>query len=154
MKNVWVTGRVDFSIWVRQQYRAPSLDDAQIQLLFECWVVCGWVTVYIAVYTGQYRPRCSLSALLHPPIFVYTREQYRVLNIKYCVFFEDFKIFSVFPRCQCVYTHQAGRTPALQQNWQSSENNKILRKKHNIMWTPCILENIRQEFYKKIWVRL
>ena len=24
--------------------------------------------------------------------------------------------FSVFPRCKCVYTHQAGRTPALQQN--------------------------------------
>ena len=39
--------------------------------------------------------------------------------------------FSVFPRCQCVYTPQAGRTPALQQNWQSS------RKKHNIKWTPC-----------------
>ena len=25
----------------------------------------------------------------------------------------------LFPRCQCVYTHQAGRKPALQQNWQS-----------------------------------
>ena len=41
------------------------------------------------------------------------------LNI---VFFPIFKKysglwpFSVFPRCQCVYTHQAGRTPALQQN--------------------------------------
>ena len=57
---------------------------------------------------------------------------YRVF-IKYCVFFEDFKIFrtllfSVFPRCQCVYAHQAGRTPALQQNWQSSE--KLLK----ILW--------------------
>ena len=42
------------------------------------------------------------------------------------VFFEDFEIFRilafpVFPRCQCVYTHKAGRTPGLQQNWQSSE---------------------------------
>ena len=36
--------------------------------------------------------------------------------------------FSVFPRCQCVYTHQAGRKPALQQNLQS----KMLRKRHNI----------------------
>ena len=27
---------------------------------------------------------------------------------------------SVLPRCQCVYTHQTGRTPAVQQNWQSS----------------------------------
>ena len=33
--------------------------------------------------------------------------------------------FSVFPLCQCEYRHQSGRTPALQQNWQSSE---ILRK--------------------------
>ena len=41
--------------------------------------------------------------------------------------------FSVFPLCPCVYIHVAGRTPALQQNWQSSELNiKILRKKHNI----------------------
>ena len=30
--------------------------------------------------------------------------------------------FSVFLRRHCVYTHQAGRTPALQQNWQRSEN--------------------------------
>ena len=47
-------------------------------------------------------------------------------------YFEIFWPFYVFPRCQCVYTHQVGRTPALQQNWQSSENHNILRKKHNI----------------------
>ena len=39
--------------------------------------------------------------------------------------------FSVFPRCQCVYAHKAGRTPALQHNRQSSENFEIQRKKHN-----------------------
>ena len=32
--------------------------------------------------------------------------------------------FSVFPRRQCVYTHRAGRIPALQQNWQSSEKSQ------------------------------
>ena len=32
--------------------------------------------------------------------------------------------FSVCPRCKCVYTYQAGRTPALQQNWQSSEKSQ------------------------------
>ena len=37
--------------------------------------------------------------------------------------------FSVFPRCQCVYTHQAGRTPALQQNWQSSEKSQNFKEK-------------------------
>ena len=54
---------------------------------------------------------------------------YRVL-IKYCVF-SMILIYipdTVFSRCQCVYTHQAGRTPALQQNWQSSENSKNVRK--------------------------
>ena len=40
--------------------------------------------------------------------------------------------FYVFSRCQCVYAHQAGRTPALQQNWQSLENSKNLKDKHNI----------------------
>ena len=46
--------------------------------------------------------------------------------IKYCVFSKILIYFpgSVFSRCQCVYTRQAGRTPALQQNWQSSENSK------------------------------
>ena len=42
--------------------------------------------------------------------------------------------FSVFPWCQCVYyTHQEGRTPALQKNWQSRQkDHNILREKHNI----------------------
>ena len=53
------------------------------------------------------------------------------LNI---VFFEDFKIFRtlafpVFPRCQCVYTLQAGSTPALQQNGQSSEKSQNFKEK-------------------------
>ena len=67
------------------------------------------------------------SSILHLSagiwLLVRRSSSYRVF-IKYCVFFEDFKIlpFSVFPRCQCVYTHRAGRKPALQQNWQSSEN--------------------------------
>ena len=39
--------------------------------------------------------------------------------------------FSVFPRRHCVYTHQAGRTPALQQNWQSSDNSQNFKEKHN-----------------------
>ena len=52
-------------------------------------------------------------------------------------FFEDIKIYfglwplSVSPRCQCEYTHQAGRTPALQQNWQSSEKSKHFKENHN-----------------------
>ena len=47
---------------------------------------------------------------------------YRVF-IKYCVFFKysGFWPFSVFPRCQCVCTHQAGRKPALQQNLQKTQ---------------------------------
>ena len=37
--------------------------------------------------------------------------------------------FSAFPRCQCVYTHQAGRKPALQQNWQSWEKSQNFKEK-------------------------
>ena len=36
---------------------------------------------------------------------------------------------SVFPQCQCAYTHKAGRTPALQQNWQSSEKSQKFKEK-------------------------
>ena len=51
------------------------------------------------------------------------------------VFSEDFKIFRTlaflsFPSVfQCVYTHQAGRKPALQQNWQSSEKSQNFKEK-------------------------
>ena len=54
------------------------------------------------------------------------------LNIVF--FFEDLKIFWTlaflcFPWCQCVYTHQAGRKPALQQNLQSSEKSQHFKEK-------------------------
>ena len=57
-----------------------------------------------------------------------------IAHIKYCVFSKILIYFpdSVFSRCQCVYTRRAGRTPALQQNWQSSENSKKFKEKHNI----------------------
>ena len=80
---------------------------------------------------------------------------YRVF-IKYCV----------FPRCQCVYTHQAGRTPALQRNLQSSEKSQIFRKKTIFNEHPvpslstlylllCLGERILslglQKFAREIW---
>ena len=54
---------------------------------------------------------------------------YRVF-IKYCVFSKILIYFpdSVFSRCQCVYTREAGRTPTLQQNWYSSEKLQNLKK--------------------------
>ena len=61
-------------------------------------------------------------------------------------FFRIFKIFrtlaffSVFPRCQCLYTHQAGRRPALQQNWQSSEKSQNFKEKNTIFNSvSCLL---------------
>ena len=63
------------------------------------------------------------------PMFLHTGCS---LNI---VFFSDFLKnipSSVFPRCQCVYTHQAGRKPALQQNWQSSEKSQNFKEKNTI----------------------
>ena len=58
--------------------------------------------------------------------------------IQYCFFFEYFEIFRTlaflcFPSVSvCLYTHQAGRTPALQQNWQSTEKSQNFKEKHNI----------------------
>ena len=51
--------------------------------------------------------------------------------IKYCVFFRIIQNIpdSIFPQCQCVYTYQAGRKPALQQNWQSSEISQHFKEK-------------------------
>ena len=63
--------------------------------------------------------------VLPPHNSIHEVSNYRVF-IEYCVFFKNFEIlrtlaFLCFPRCQCLYTHQAGRTQALQQNLQSSE---------------------------------
>ena len=57
---------------------------------------------------------------------------YRVLNIVFfpkILKYSRLSAFSVFPQCQCEYTHQAGTTPALQQNWQSSEKSQNFKEK-------------------------
>ena len=66
----------------------------------------------------------------HNALVITFSHLYRVF-IKYCVFFRILKniLDSVFPRWQCVYTYQAGRTPALRQNWQSSEKSQNLKEK-------------------------
>ena len=54
-------------------------------------------------------------------VYVRIRQQLRSEKAAGCsliiVFFPNFKNIpdSVFPRCPCVYTHQAGRKPVLQQ---------------------------------------
>ena len=65
------------------------------------------------------------------PLLSSDTTKYRVF-IKYCVFSKILIYFpdSIFSLCQCVYTQQAGRTPALQQNWQSSENSKNFKENH------------------------
>ena len=75
-----------------------------------CWFVCPLVC-HVGCSFGQLVGNQSVTQGVH---------------LILCFFPKIFKYsglwsFSVFPRCQCVYTHQAGRTPALQQNWQSSE---------------------------------
>ena len=56
-------------------------------------------------------------------------------SIKYCVFSKDFRLFRTlvllcFPSVSvCVHTHQAGRTPALDQNSQSSEKSQNFKEK-------------------------
>ena len=49
--------------------------------------------------------------------------------------------FSVFPRCQLSY--QAGRTPALQQNWHSSEKSLNYKEKTQYLKTSCTLHYVK-----------
>ena len=71
---------------------------------------------------------------------------YRVF-IKYCVFFEDFKIFrSLFSLgVNVCHTHQAGRTPALQQNWQNLEKSQNYKKNTIINEHPVSLLTAKKE---------
>ena len=48
---------------------------------------------------------------------------------------------SVFPRVLCVYTHQAGRTPALLQNWQSSEKSQKFKGKTQYLMNTLLFTN-------------
>ena len=56
---------------------------------------------------------CSLNIVFLPKILKYS----------------GFWLFSVIPRFQCVYTHQAGRKLALHQSWQSSEKSQNFKEK-------------------------
>ena len=78
------------------------------------------------------------SVLINLKVLKSMREAGEVQGVHLILcFFEDFKIYSglcplsVSPRFQCVYT-MAGQTPALQQNWQSSEKSQHFKEKHNI----------------------
>ena len=97
-----------------------------------------WETVtLVSIYVG-------LSHSIHT---------YRVFIqfIKYCVFWKNLKFsgllaFSVFPRCQCVYTHQAA---ALQQNWQSSGKSQNFKEKTQYLMNILLYDLI--QFYKHNW---
>ena len=65
-----------------------------------------------------------------------------------CFFAEDFKIlrtlaFPCFPWCQFVYTHKAGRKPALLQKWQSSEKSQSLKEKTQYLMNTLYLPDFQ-----------
>ena len=87
-----------------------------------CWIFPRYLATIIISFKGAVFTHFStnsqsyvcISGIIILPHAVI----YRVF-IKYCVFFRKFLNISdsgLFPRCQCVYTHQAGRKLALQQN--------------------------------------
>ena len=80
---------------------------------------------------NSYFTGCSLNIVFFPKIFEYS----------------GLWSFSVLPWCrQCVYTHQAGRTPALQQNWQSSEKSQNYKeKKQYLMKTLFVYFDLDNE---------
>ena len=64
-------------------------------------------------------------------------------------FFRIFKNIpnSVFPRCQCVYTHQAGRKPAPQQNWESSQKSPNFKEKTQYIMNTLYVIHTKQKNY-------
>ena len=88
----------------------------------------------LELYTG-----CSLNIVFFPKILKYS----------------GLWPFSVLPRCQCVYTRQAGRKPALQQSWQSSETSQHFKEKNTIFNehpVPQILPSPPKDIASSIYV--
>ena len=59
--------------------------------------------------------------------------------IKYCVFSKDFRIFRTLFSLDvsvCTHTRQA-KHQRCSRTGRVKKNHNILRKKHNIWWTPC-----------------
>ena len=77
--------------------------------------------------------KCSKNFLIHRSFFRIYKFSNTGCSLNIVFFFEDLKIFGTlaflcFPSVSVCITHQAGRTPELQQKWQSSEKSQILRK--------------------------
>ena len=120
-----------FYLWRFNLESLPKLDIYQISwIMFPEWLLddLSWAvgTQILAKQFGAFAKLayihiCNLNNQLQ-----LIGECYRVF-IKYCVFSKILIYFpdSVFSRCQYVYTRQTGRTSALQQNWQSSENSNF-----------------------------
>ena len=53
-----------------------------------------------------------------------------------------FSVFSRFSLGQGVYTHQTGRAPALQQNWQSSEKSHYFKEKTQYLMNTLYIKAI------------
>ena len=62
--------------------------------------------------------------------------------------------FSVFPRCQFVYTHNAGRTPALQQNWQSWEKSQNCKEKTQYLMNTLYMKGKITKFFRSLLLGL
>ena len=118
-------------------------DACSLKQQFSCLSIASYINKHIVdqnnreilwklIYFTQQNSNISLSHVYNSRRIIH-HWKYRAF-IKHCVFSKILIYFpdSVFSWCQCVYTRQAGRTPALQQKWKSSENSKKIKKKHNI----------------------
>ena len=93
----------------------------------------------------------ALQYLPYMPTIVSSKcrsKNYRMF-INYCVFSEFLKMFPTlaflcFPSVSvCAHTHQAGRKPALQQNWQSSEKSQHFKEKIQYLMKTLIMLRIQ-----------
>ena len=87
----------------------------------------------------QNLPSCLRSIVIHFSSLILVQSVFFVFFSRILKYSRLLPLF-VFPRCECVYTHQAGRTPALQQNWQSSEESQHF-KENTIFNEHSVLES-------------
>ena len=117
-----------FNIFEKTQYLINTLYLTAILAYQRNYSSSGW-QIYQSISREQRKSEREIEMKVNTWINLYTG---CLLNI---VFFLQILIYipdSVFSRCQCVYTHKAGRTPALQQNLQSSQKSENFNEKHNI----------------------
>ena len=110
-----------------------------IVLLRVRWNCCTWLDSRQGLAPMLCSPKCAVGSYNKRMAFLTTGCSLNSVFFPKILKYSGLWPFSVFPRYQCVYTYQAGRTPALQQNWQSSEKSQHFKEKTQYLMNTLYL---------------